>query len=172
MGLTWIYTSYTGSEIFDASVTTLLSTSMFVGGFIGFFLDNTIPGKVIEDFLLQRSLSMKCDFIFLIILSHSTCFHCLVLILCGVVIIGTKKERGIALWLKMRDLQGIDECTDQLERRLEDVYGIPFISEFIKRHKVIQIVLCIFLIFVYKCGNALNRGWCFNHFIGWKVWCT
>lgn len=34
----------TGSEIVDQIITVLLSTSMFVGGFIGFVLDNTIPG--------------------------------------------------------------------------------------------------------------------------------
>ncbi|ROT67921.1 hypothetical protein C7M84_013957 [Penaeus vannamei] len=28
----------------DQSLTVLLQTSMFVGGFIGFFLDNTVPG--------------------------------------------------------------------------------------------------------------------------------
>ncbi|CAL4207601.1 unnamed protein product, partial [Meganyctiphanes norvegica] len=35
---------HTGSEIFDQIITVLLSTSMFVGGFIGFLFDNTIPG--------------------------------------------------------------------------------------------------------------------------------
>ncbi|ELT95871.1 hypothetical protein CAPTEDRAFT_174658 [Capitella teleta] len=34
----------TGSEIADNIITVLLSTSMFVGGITGFFLDNTIPG--------------------------------------------------------------------------------------------------------------------------------
>lgn len=34
----------TGSDIVDQILTVLLSTSMFVGGFVGFVLDNTIPG--------------------------------------------------------------------------------------------------------------------------------
>ena len=35
----------TGSAEFDQILKVLLETSMFVGGFLGFFLDNTIPGK-------------------------------------------------------------------------------------------------------------------------------
>jgi len=34
----------TGSEFVDQLLTVLLSTSMFVGGSIGFVLDNTVPG--------------------------------------------------------------------------------------------------------------------------------
>lgn len=34
----------TGSETLDQIITVLLSTGMFVGGFLGFILDNTIPG--------------------------------------------------------------------------------------------------------------------------------
>lgn len=37
----------TGSEAFDQVLTVLLQTSMLVGGILGCFLDNTIPG---EDF--------------------------------------------------------------------------------------------------------------------------
>ena len=33
-----------GNDIVDQILTVLLSTSMFVGGTIGFVLDNTIPG--------------------------------------------------------------------------------------------------------------------------------
>ena len=33
-----------GSKDVDALLTVLLSTSMFVGGFIAFVLDNTVPG--------------------------------------------------------------------------------------------------------------------------------
>ena len=36
--------SITGSDIVDQIITVLLSTSMFVGGTMGFILDNTIPG--------------------------------------------------------------------------------------------------------------------------------
>lgn len=34
-----------GSDIVDQIVSVLLSTSMFTAGVLGFFLDNTIPGK-------------------------------------------------------------------------------------------------------------------------------
>lgn len=36
-----------GSEIFDQILAVLLSTSMFVGGVVGFVLDVTIPGNII-----------------------------------------------------------------------------------------------------------------------------
>ena len=35
----------TGSEELDQTLTVLLSTSTFIGGFLGFILDNTIPGN-------------------------------------------------------------------------------------------------------------------------------
>lgn len=35
-----------GVEELDQVVHILLTTHMFVGGFLGFFLDNTIPGKL------------------------------------------------------------------------------------------------------------------------------
>ena len=35
----------TGVQALDQIIVVLLSTSMFVGGFIGFVLDNTIPGE-------------------------------------------------------------------------------------------------------------------------------
>ncbi|XP_074658861.1 solute carrier family 23 member 1-like [Tubulanus polymorphus] len=38
----------TGNEVIDQIFTVLLSTSMFVGGFIGFVLDNTVPGTKAE----------------------------------------------------------------------------------------------------------------------------
>ncbi|ELT94865.1 hypothetical protein CAPTEDRAFT_177506 [Capitella teleta] len=39
---------HTGSDIADQIFTVLLSSSMFVGGVIGFFLDNTVPGTAKE----------------------------------------------------------------------------------------------------------------------------
>ena len=36
----------TGSDEFDQIITVLLSTSMFIGGSLGFILDNTIPGNI------------------------------------------------------------------------------------------------------------------------------
>jgi hypothetical protein len=35
----------TGSLVIDQLLQVLLGTSMFVGGFLGFILDNTVPGK-------------------------------------------------------------------------------------------------------------------------------
>ena len=35
----------TGSDILDSILTVLMSTSILVGGLIGCFLDNLIPGK-------------------------------------------------------------------------------------------------------------------------------
>lgn len=37
-------TSVVGNTEVDRVLTVLLSTAMFVGGFIGFVLDNTVPG--------------------------------------------------------------------------------------------------------------------------------
>ncbi|XP_066284496.1 solute carrier family 23 member 1-like [Branchiostoma lanceolatum] len=55
----------TGSAEVDQIFTVLLSTSMFVGGFVGFFLDNTVPGtdeeRGIAEWkrLNEASLNMK-----------------------------------------------------------------------------------------------------------------
>ena len=38
---------FSGSDVVDQILSVLLSTSMFVGGVIGFVLDVTIPGKII-----------------------------------------------------------------------------------------------------------------------------
>ncbi|CAL1261638.1 unnamed protein product [Larinioides sclopetarius] len=43
----------TGSKIMDQTITILLRTNMLVGGFIGFFLDNIIPGTDEERGLLK-----------------------------------------------------------------------------------------------------------------------
>ena len=40
---------FSGNEEVDRVLTVLLSTAMFVGGFIGFVLDNTVPGKYINN---------------------------------------------------------------------------------------------------------------------------
>ena len=42
----WCY--FTGNEVVDSVFTVLLSTNMFVGGVIGFVLDNTIPGTHLQ----------------------------------------------------------------------------------------------------------------------------
>ena len=38
---------FVGVQLIDSVAQVLLSTHMFVGGLIGFVLDNTIPGKLI-----------------------------------------------------------------------------------------------------------------------------
>lgn len=38
---------FSGNEVLTQLVRVLLSTSMFVGGFVGIVLDNTIPGNKI-----------------------------------------------------------------------------------------------------------------------------
>ena len=47
----------TGSDAADQIITVLLSTSMFVAMFLGFVLDNTIPGN-----LLLSRLTSRIDF--------------------------------------------------------------------------------------------------------------
>ena len=58
----------TGSDVADQILFVLLSTSMFVAGFIGFVLDNTIPGKTLDSdfgFVDFRGLNIfYLDFIF------------------------------------------------------------------------------------------------------------
>ena len=39
------YSLHSGNATADQVIFVLLSTQMFVGGFVGLFLDNTIPGK-------------------------------------------------------------------------------------------------------------------------------
>jgi nucleobase transporter 1/2 len=48
-----------GSQIFDQIVTVLMSTSMFTAGVLGFFLDNTIPGKITQQKIKKKILLMK-----------------------------------------------------------------------------------------------------------------
>ena len=36
---------FAGNEVIDQIISVFLSTSMFVGGLVGFVLDNTIPGN-------------------------------------------------------------------------------------------------------------------------------
>ena len=38
----------TGNDVVDQVLTVMLTTSMFVAGVLGFFLDNTIPGSLEE----------------------------------------------------------------------------------------------------------------------------
>ena len=50
-----------GSSIADQIIEVLLSTSMFVGGFVGFVLDNLLPGQIRSSFI-TFSFSYLCNF--------------------------------------------------------------------------------------------------------------
>lgn len=50
---------FTGVVELDQLLQVLLTTSMFVGGFIGFVLDNTIPGILLP--------SLNCSFIYFVL---------------------------------------------------------------------------------------------------------
>ena len=47
------FSVFSGNEEFDQVVKVMLGTAMFVGGIIGFILDNTVPGKVYYFVFLQ-----------------------------------------------------------------------------------------------------------------------
>lgn len=40
-----LYCKYSGNNELDQVLEVLLGTAMFVGGILGFILDNTVPGK-------------------------------------------------------------------------------------------------------------------------------
>ena len=49
--------TFTGSTIVDDIITVLLSTSMFIGGAVAFFLDNTMPGTI-DDVKLFKNICL------------------------------------------------------------------------------------------------------------------
>ena len=54
----------TGVDQLDQVIKVLLSTSMFVAGFLGFFLDNTITGYInisIKTKIIQGVFSIGCQ---------------------------------------------------------------------------------------------------------------
>lgn len=56
---TKVMTLFSGVVELDQVLQVLLTTSMFVGGFIGFVLDNTIPGISLP--------SLNCSFIYFVV---------------------------------------------------------------------------------------------------------
>lgn len=44
-----------GVPVLDQVITILLTTNMFVGGFLGFVLDNTIPGELTKKWCMKLS---------------------------------------------------------------------------------------------------------------------
>ena len=47
----------TGSDIADQLLSVMLQTSMFISGVLGFFLDNTVPGK--PNFTLETGVTFE-----------------------------------------------------------------------------------------------------------------
>ena len=39
---------FLGNDVLDQVIQVMLGTAMFVGGLIGFLLDNTVPGKTLS----------------------------------------------------------------------------------------------------------------------------
>lgn len=55
-----IFFNVSGNDEVDRVLTVLLSTAMFVGGFIGFVLDNTVPGRGFVS-LFTGAFNTKCN---------------------------------------------------------------------------------------------------------------
>jgi hypothetical protein len=101
-----------GSQILDQIVTILMSTSMFTAGVLGFFLDNTIPGKITRQLNFYKSsldekISLK----------------------------GTDEERGLTKWLAHPDPNAKSSNEESAhERELPQcTYDIPLITPWLKR---------------------------------------
>ncbi len=101
-----------GSQIFDQIVTVLMSTSMFTAGVLGFFLDNTIPGKIIQQINKRKSsfderISLK----------------------------GTDEERGLTKWLAHPDsnTKSSNEESEHERELPQCTYDIPLITPWLKR---------------------------------------
>jgi len=71
---------YVGSERLDQMLPMLLSTHMFIGGILGCFLDNLIPGDW-QSYLSISSLVSETTFVFSLMISlHKTSyFNCVLL---------------------------------------------------------------------------------------------
>lgn len=91
-----------GVKQVDQVLHILLTTNMFVGGFLGFFFDNTIPGRLLKLTLFVCFKELK------------TCLLQIFL----VVVSGTKRERGLP------DREE-EDVSDQSLASLE-IYDLPF----------------------------------------------
>lgn len=102
MTLTHLCVPVPGVKQVDQVLHILLTTNMFVGGFLGFFLDNTIPGRLFTLTLFVCSKVWKTGLqqFFLI------------------VVVGTKRERGLL------DREH-EDVSDQFLASL-DLYDLPF----------------------------------------------
>lgn len=92
----------TGVDILDAVLTVLLSTSILVGGAIGCFLDNFVPGRWIH----------VVDLIY---------FH---LLKCHRDISGTPEDRGLEAWGKEMSL-GTPDTENEGEEYVPNTFDFP-----------------------------------------------
>ena len=93
----------TGNEVADGVITVLLSTTILVGGVIGCFLDNTIPGKKILHstiFELENKYFRKQIFVFEI----NFLYFFITLYFKFFFNTGTREERGLIAWGKEMEL--------------------------------------------------------------------
>ena len=98
LALIFLY-CFEGSETVDSIFYVLLSTGMFVGGLLGFCLDNTIRGKHMNPRML-----------------------CFCSCKCCVSFSGTPEERGLAM--KPTSDKGVQ--TQFSSKQTEEIYGLPF----------------------------------------------
>lgn len=56
-------TIHTGNEVVDSVITVLLSTTILVGGILGCFLDNIVPGTLLVEPESQRRLYRLVHFL-------------------------------------------------------------------------------------------------------------
>jgi len=80
----------TGNEILDSVLTVICSTSILVGGLIGCFLDNTIPGTTI---LFKHNYAIVRNSLFVKINTYTF-----------IVNKGTPEERGLIAWANEMNL--------------------------------------------------------------------
>ncbi|KAM7121236.1 solute carrier family 23 member 1-like isoform 3-T3 [Molossus nigricans] len=100
----------TGIHQLDQVTQVLLTTSMFVGGFLGFLLDNTIPGGGHTE-----EISSACRGRQRLPPTSST-YLCPVLI-AHCLLSGSLEERGLMAWNQIHE---VEETTEVLE-----IYGLP-----------------------------------------------
>ncbi len=55
----------TGSDEVDQVLTVILTTGMFVGGFLGILLDNAIPGEIFRYIFMEKHLGFFVVIIFI-----------------------------------------------------------------------------------------------------------
>lgn len=94
---------------------------MFIGGFLGFVLDNTVPGKSsAHDKALV--VDLERNFVASVGATHQSDFHNLLRNSHFISLRpGTKRERGLLDWNKVEQLDDSDESMPS-----EELYDLPF----------------------------------------------